>query len=121
MQNCPPKKTLGSRGLISKTQADLLEKVFRLLGNRTRLRILHSLAVSKRLCVSDLSASIGMKPQAVSNQLQRMLDKNILLATREGNNIFYEINDPCVMELLEKGLCLVEDQMSSTGWFNVVS
>ena len=52
---------------------------------------------------------VGMKPQAVSNQLQRLLDKGILSNVRSGMNIHYRIVDPCIMDLLDQGLCLTED------------
>jgi DNA-binding transcriptional ArsR family regulator len=48
-----------------------------------------------------------MTPQAVSNQLQRLVDRRILAARRQGNNVFYRVVDPCVTSLLELGLCLV--------------
>ncbi len=38
-----------------------------------------------------------MRPQAVSNQLQRLLDRGILGSRREGNSIIYRIVDPCVI------------------------
>jgi len=50
-----------------------------------------------------------MKPQAVSNQLQRLLDRGILASRRNGNFIHYRIIDPCVVGLLDLGLCLTED------------
>jgi DNA-binding transcriptional ArsR family regulator len=50
-----------------------------------------------------------MKTAAVSNQLQRLSDRRIVGARREGNNIFYRMIDPCVLELLDRGLCLTED------------
>jgi len=35
-----------------------------------------------------------MTPQAVSNQLQRLGDRGILAARRNGNSVFYRIADP---------------------------
>ena len=49
------------------------------------------------------------KPQAVSNQLQRLVDRGILGSRREGNSIHYRIVDLCVSSLLTQGLCLTED------------
>jgi DNA-binding transcriptional ArsR family regulator len=49
-----------------------------------------------------------MTPQAVSNQLQRLVDREILAARRVGNSVFYRIADPCVSSLLDLGLCLTE-------------
>ena len=59
--------------------------------------------------MNDLARAVGMKPQAVSNQLQRLADKRILENRRDGISILYRIVDPCVINLLDQGLCLLED------------
>jgi predicted transcriptional regulator len=41
--------------------------------------------------VTDLSTSIGMKPQAVSDQMQRLADLGIVASRREGNTIRYRL------------------------------
>jgi DNA-binding transcriptional ArsR family regulator len=50
-----------------------------------------------------------LKPQAVSNQLQRLQDRGIVASRREGNVVYYRIVDECFVILLERGLCLVEE------------
>ena len=104
-----PKPRLGARPLISSEQADALERTFKVLGNTTRLRLLHALVKRPGLSVTALAETVGMKPQAVSNQLQRLVDKGIVSNVRNGTNIHYRIVDPCVMGLLDQGLCLTED------------
>jgi DNA-binding transcriptional ArsR family regulator len=83
-------------------------RLFKVFGNDTRLRLLHALVRQGELCVTALAEAVGMKPQAVSNQLQRLADRGILGARRNGSNIHYRIIDPCVPVLLERGLCLIE-------------
>ena len=90
-------------------EAGRLEAIFKVLANRTRLRMLHALIRHPDLCVGDLADGVGMKPQAISNQLQRLADKGILSSRRQGTQIHYRIVDPCVVNLLDRGLCLVED------------
>ena len=106
---CPPKPSLEARPLITPAQALDLVGVFKVLANDTRLRLLHALARAGELCVSELAAQVGMTPQAVSNQLQRLVDRGILGATRNGVNVHYRIVDPCVPSLLDQGLCLTEE------------
>ena len=74
--------------------------------------MLHALVRADELCVSDLANSLGMKPQAVSNQLQRLSDLGILRSRREGNSIHYQLVDLCVRSLLDQGLCLMEEVTS---------
>lgn len=50
-----------------------------------------------------------MGPQAISNQLQRLADRRIVAARREGNRILYRVIDPCLPALLDLGLCLTEE------------
>lgn len=107
--SCPPKPLLHTRPLLSARQAHALQLTFKLLANTTRLRILHALACNKELCVGELAQKIGMKPQAVSNQLQRLADRGIVESRRQGIQIHYSIVDPCVLTLLDQGWCLAED------------
>jgi len=83
--------------------------VFKVLANDTRLRLIHALARAGELCVTDLAKAVAMTPQAVSNQLQRLVDRGILGSRRNGNQIYYRIVDLCVTSLLDQGLCLTED------------
>lgn len=106
---CPAKPELKERPLLTTEQASDLEAVFKVLANDTRLRLLHALARAGELYVTDLAERLEMRPQAVSNQLQRLSDLGIIASRRDGNNIYYRLVDPCVMALLDQGLCLMED------------
>ena len=101
--------TLKDRGMMTPIQAGGLAAVFKVLANDTRLRLLHALVRADEMCVTDLAAAVGMKPQAVSNQLQRLSDLGILSSRRDGNNIFYRVVDICVSGLLEQGWCLMDE------------
>ncbi len=80
-----------------------------MLSNGTRLRILHALVRSGELCVTDLAETVGMKPQAISNQLRRLSGAGVFGSRRDGNSIIYRIADPCAATLLDTSLCLLED------------
>ena len=106
---CPPKPELGSRPMLSGAQAAALEGTFKMLGNATRLRMLHALVRAGELCVSDIASALSMKPQTISNQLQRLADRGIVESRRDGLQVQYRIIDPCVVSLLDRGWCLTED------------
>lgn len=106
---CASQLPLKERPLLSPIQAGGLAAVFKVLGNDTRLRLLHALVRANELRVTDLAAAVGMKPQAVSNQLQRLSDLGILSSRREGTTIFYRVEDQCVQGMLEQGWCLMEE------------
>jgi ArsR family transcriptional regulator, lead/cadmium/zinc/bismuth-responsive transcriptional repressor len=108
---CKPKPELANRPVFSANQAGKLSDLFKVLANDTRLRLLHALVRADELCVNELAETVGMKPQAVSNQLQRLSDRGIVSTRRNGTQIYYRIVDPCVTTLLDRGLCLLEDAM----------
>lgn len=103
------KPPLNTRPLIDETQAGELVRLFKTLASDTRLRILHALERARELCVTDIAAELGMAPQAVSNQLQRLVDRRIVASRREGSRMFYRIADPCVTGFLDLGICLLEE------------
>ena len=113
-RSCAPRPALAKRRLLSGEQSRKLMGVFKVLANDTRLRLLHALTRDGELCVNELAAALGMKAQAVSNQLRRLADQGIVAARREGNQVFYRVLDPCVTALLDRGLCLAEDANEGT-------
>lgn len=97
------------RPLIDAPNAAELSGLFKMLGNDTRLQLLHALVRAGELCVTDLAAEVAMAPQAVSNQLQRLADRRMVAARRDGVRLYYRLTDPCVAGLLDLGLCLLEE------------
>lgn len=107
-RNKTRRRAIGERPLLSREEAAQLTRLFKVFANDSRLRLLHALVREDELCVTDLARAVGMKPQAVSNQLQRLVDRGILRARRQGVNVYYQVADPCVRVLLERGICLIE-------------
>jgi DNA-binding transcriptional ArsR family regulator len=106
---CPPKAPLSERPLLSGPKAAELARIFEVLASDTRLRLLHALILQGDPCMGDLAEAVGMKPQAVSNQLRRLVDLGILDTRRHGNHVHYQIVDTCIAKLLYHGLCLNEE------------
>jgi len=102
---CPKRPALQIRPLLSNSQADDLELLFRLMGNATRLKILHCLVREGELRVGELCELIGLQTQCVSNQLRNLAAAGVVIDRRCGTNIHYRVVDDCVLELLERGLC----------------
>jgi len=106
LNRCPPLPSIHERPILDLGQAAQLEGIFKVLANATRLRMLHALIRQPDLSVSALATAIDMKPQAVSNQLRRLVDRGIVAPRRDGNHIRYRVVDACTVGLLDKGFCL---------------
>jgi DNA-binding transcriptional ArsR family regulator len=105
---CASRVPLDERPLLSFVDAVKVMALFKVLANDTRIRLLHHLIRSGEASVGDLARTLGMKPQAVSNQLTRLADTGMLRSRREGNNVYYRVENGCVAPLLDLALCLME-------------
>jgi DNA-binding transcriptional ArsR family regulator len=101
-------RPLDQYALLSVEQSTRLARLFKVFASPTRLRLLHAIIRGGEICVTDLAEMVGMKPQAVSNQLQRLVDRGILSSRRDGTRAYYRIEDRCVPILLDRAFCLIE-------------
>ena len=108
--SCSARPPLAERPLLGFVEAVKVMALFKVMANDTRIRILHHIVRSGEATVSNIAKTLGMKPQAVSNQLVRLSDTRMLASRREGNNVFYRVQNGCVAPLLDLALCLMEDE-----------
>jgi ArsR family transcriptional regulator, lead/cadmium/zinc/bismuth-responsive transcriptional repressor len=73
---------------------------FKLIGDPTRLGILHALAPGE-LCVGDLGAALGMSESATSHQLALLRRARVVTARRDGRSVIYALADHHVRQLVE--------------------
>lgn len=106
---CAARPPLGDRPLLSFVEAVKVMALFKVLASDTRIRVLHHLVRSGEATVTDIARTLGMKPQAVSNQLLRLSDTGMVRSRRDGNNVHYRVVNGCVAPLLDLALCLMAD------------
>jgi len=92
--------TAGRDRLPPEDELQGMESFFKVLGDSTRLRILHALLAGE-LCVGDLSEALGMGLSAVSHQLSVLKSARLVRHRREGKLIYYSLIDHHVTLLLE--------------------
>lgn len=114
-RGCGPRPILKDRPLLSFVEAVKVMALFKVLANDTRIRLLHHLIRCEEATVTHMAKTLGMKPQAVSNQLMRLSDTGMLKSRRDGNNVYYRVVNGCVSPLLDLALCLMEDETNSCG------
>jgi len=107
---CTTRPPLAERPLLDFVDAVKVMALFKMLSNDTRIRILHHIVRSGEATVTGIAKTLGMKPQAVSNQLMRLTDSRMLTSRRDGNNVFYRVENCCVAPLRDLALCLMEKE-----------
>ncbi len=80
-----------------------LASMFKILGDPTRLKIVTALQDGE-MCVCDLAAFLNLTESAASHQLRRLKDLALVKNRREGQVLFYSLDDDHVSDLLEIGL-----------------
>lgn len=83
-----------------------LSEVFKILGDHTRVRILHALSLSE-LCVCDMADLLNMSSSAVSHQLRVLRAAKAVKYRKEGKNVFYSLDDHHIFSLINEGLAHV--------------
>ena len=88
---------------IPERENDRLAQTYKALGDPTRLKIVMALEGGE-MCVCDLAAFLGLSESAVSHQLRRLKDLALVKHRREGQILFYSLDDDHVAALLKVGL-----------------
>lgn len=97
----PERVEAARSGLIGLAEAERLAALFRLLGDRSRTRILSALAEAGELCVCDIAAAIAVPETSVSQALRLLRTAGVVRSRRDGRMIFYRLDDEHVRFLLE--------------------
>ena len=88
---------------IPERDLDRLSLIYKVLGDPTRLRMAMALKQGE-MCVCDLAALLGLSESAVSHQIRRLKDLALVKSRREGQILYYSLDDHHVLELIEVGL-----------------
>ena len=85
-----------------------LSETFRVLGDATRLRIVHALSDSE-LCVCDLANVLGAAQSTVSHSLRALRQLRIVRYRKEGKIAYYSLDDAHIRGLVTQGFRRVEE------------
>ncbi len=88
---------------VSDSELERMSMAYKILGDPTRLKILMALKENE-MCVCDLAAFSGLTESAVSHQLRRMRDLSFVKKRRDGQILYYSLDDEHMAELIEIGL-----------------
>jgi ArsR family transcriptional regulator, lead/cadmium/zinc/bismuth-responsive transcriptional repressor len=96
----PDAVAAGREMLPRPDELEAMEAFFKVLGDQTRLRILHALLAGE-LCVCDLGQTLSMSVSAVSHQLSVLKSARLVRHRRDGKVVYYSLSDDHVTSLLQ--------------------
>ncbi|MFQ3586801.1 MAG: metalloregulator ArsR/SmtB family transcription factor [Fimbriimonadaceae bacterium] len=74
--------------------------VFRVLAHPTRIHIVECLR-SGELTVSEILEHVPIEPANASQHLSLLRAKGLVAKRKEGNQVFYSLRDPLLIEVLD--------------------
>ena len=83
---------------------------FKALAHPLRIKILDSLR-NGECGVNELCARVGAEQSTLSQQLALLRTRNIVVARKNGNNVFYSVKDPAVFLLLDVARDIFNNQL----------
>lgn len=108
-----PERVKNARGEASPDrELASLSLIYRILGDPSRLKILMALRRDE-MCVCDLAALTGISESAVSHQLRRLKDLSLVRSRRDGQVVYYALDDKHVVLLLDIGLRHIRERKPS--------
>ncbi len=84
-------------------QVDLAVEVFRMLAEGTRIRILWAL-IDGEMAVNDIAHAVGKPGPSVSQHLAKLRMARLVRTRREGTQIFYQLENDHIRQLIIDGL-----------------
>ncbi len=90
---------------------DSVSSHLEVMGNPTRLKIMYYLSTNE-LGVLELSELLNMSMPAISHHLRILKDKNIVTRRHEGKNVYYKMEDPCLIQVLDLAKVHIENHHS---------
>ncbi len=79
---------------------DRAARCLKVLAHPIRLMIIHFLGAGE-LSVQELEKAVGISQSSVSQHLGLLRDKEILESRRVGQQVFYRLRDPRLLQLTE--------------------
>jgi DNA-binding transcriptional ArsR family regulator len=94
-----PQQVRAARARLSVARDADMARLFAVLGDPTRQRMLAALGDGE-LCVCDLALATGINRTTVSHQLRILRENHLVKHRRDGRVLFYSLDDDHVTHIL---------------------
>ena len=94
---------------IAENDMERLALTYKIMGDPTRLKIIMALRGGE-MCVCDIAAFLGLSESAVSHQLRRLRELTLVSSRRDGQILYYSLDDDHVLDLVGVGLDHIKEK-----------
>jgi ArsR family transcriptional regulator len=91
------------RGVLDSEAAERLARIFKALGDPTRVRLLSMIGAhdDAEACVCDLTDPIGLSQPTVSHHLKQLVEAGLITREQRGKWAYYRVVQPALDALAE--------------------
>lgn len=90
-----------ARGALDADEAQALARMFKALGDPTRVRLLSLIAAhpEREACICDLIEPVGLSQPTVSHHMRQLVDAGLVVREQRGRWAFYRLVDSTLVSL----------------------
>lgn len=81
--------------------SEQVSSLLRVISQPARVEILLAIGTGEA-CVCHLEAAIGQRQAYISQQLMALREAGIVTSRRDGRNMYYQIKDPSILDLIQQ-------------------
>ncbi len=97
---------------ISDSLIDEATKIYKVLSNSTRIKILYFLRYQENdVSVGEIVQGLGLAQPVISKQLGILRRYQLVRNHKEGNKVYYILDDPHVVEMIDDMLNHVKHEI----------
>jgi ArsR family transcriptional regulator len=97
------------KSLFTKGTLHDLAEIFKVLGDPTRLHIIHLLS-EQELCVCALASVLQVTASVISHQLRTLRNLRLVKFRKDGQMTYYSLDDDHIRRLFKEGLAHVKER-----------
>jgi len=88
-------------GTLEAEEAEHLARMFKALGDPTRVRLLSLIAAQpeREACICDLTEPVGLSQPTVSHHMKQLVDAGLVVREQRGRWAFYRVVDDTLRAL----------------------
>jgi len=81
--------------------SESISSLLRAISQPARVEILLAIGTGEA-CVCHLEAAIGQRQAYISQHLMALREAGIVTSRRDGRNVYYQIEDPSILDLIQQ-------------------
>ena len=94
--------------MIDEKTASQVAALFGAFSDPSRVRIV-SVLVKREMNVGALAQAVGVSESAVSHHLRGLRQMDLVVARRDGKEVYYRVDDPHIVHLFQQGVKHIQD------------